>query len=476
MRAAAEQRPVAARGGVRGGRPASGDGASSAVVWSRVNVGDMLEGVMTPLAISFVQHYRDHVHADCLAAVGMRDPGVPAHYYRAFEGRIYANVSYFGYLFSQTPVGADDRRFLRGFTDGSVDLSRYQSPYGRYGAGRPPIASWWFWARIQAQLARSATRRVAAMAGERQLELARFRALSLPSLPLAEVGAELDRALAWFHAVYAGYMGYFFNAFLLQGAGAALARRWLAPRDAEPFARAQAATMSINDERARLLRGLAQQADSAGLAPLLARSDPRALEVTLAHDPAGRVFLSGAVEPFLREHGFWGRREMELMNPRWSDEPALLFEELRARLTPPGGGPNARPGPIDLPPDLPPDLLRHRRVALTALAAMTRRWAGYRLATRPSVLAAIWLVRSLVLELGDRLARRGALLARDEVAYLELDELRAFAAGAAQGGAPPSRQTLEARRRVHLDHCRAPEPPPVLPAGALARPSEPDVA
>lgn len=472
MRAAAEHRPVAARSGVRGGPPASGEGASSAVLWSRVNVGDMLEGVMTPLALSFVRHYRDHVHADCLAAVGMRDPGMPAHYYRAFEGRIYANVSYFGYLFSQTPVGADDRRFLRGFTDGSVDLSRYRNPYGRYGAGLPPVASWWFWARIQAQLASSATRHVAAMAGERQLELARFRALSLTSLPLVEVGDELDRALAWFRSVYAGYMGYFFNAHLLQGAAAAIARRWLAPRDAEPFAQAQAAAMSLGAERARLLRGLARQADGAGLASRLARSDPREAEVALSRDPAGRAFLSGAVEPFLREHGFWGRREMELMNPRWSDEPALLFEELRARLAPPGGGPDAQPGPIALPPGLP----RHQRVALAALAAVTKRWAGYRLATRPSVLAAIWCVRSLVLELGGRLARRGVLHARDEVAYLELDELRAFAAGRAQDGAHLSRRTIEARCRVHLDHCRVPEPPPVLPAGALTLPSEPDVA
>ncbi|HEY6117615.1 MAG TPA: hypothetical protein VI172_16795, partial [Candidatus Dormibacteraeota bacterium] len=238
MRGAAEHRPVAARSGVRGRAPASVEGANPAVLWSRVNVGDMLEGVMTPLALSFVRHYRDHVHADCLAAVGMRDPGTPAHYYRAFEGRIYANVSYFGYLFSQTPVGTDDRRFLRAFTDGSVDLSRYRSPYGRYGAGRPPVASWWFWVRIQAQLAGSATRHVTAMTERRRLELERFRALSLSSLPLAEVGAELDRALACFRSAYAEYMAYFFNAHLLQGASAALARRWLASRDAEPFAQA----------------------------------------------------------------------------------------------------------------------------------------------------------------------------------------------------------------------------------------------
>jgi pyruvate,water dikinase len=92
------------------------------------------------------------------------------------------------------------------------------------------------------------------------------------------------------------------------------------------------------------------------------------------------------------------------------------------------------------------------------------------------VLAAIWRVRSVVLELGVRLARRGALHARDEIAYLELDELRAFAAGHALGGAHLSRQTIEARRRVHLHHCRAPEPPPILPGGTLALPSELDVA
>jgi hypothetical protein len=471
VRAAAEQRPVAARSEVSEGTSACGKGANAAVLWSRVNVGDMLEGVMTPLALSFVRHYRDHVHADCLAAVGMRDPGTPADYYRAFEGRVYANVSYFGYLFSQTPVGTDCRRFLRGFTDDSVDLSRYRSPYGRYAARRPPVASWWFWVRSQAQLASSATRHVADMAEQRRLELERFRALSLSSLPLAEVGAELDRALSCFRSAYAGYMAYFFNAHLLQGASAAFARRWLAPRDAEPFAQALATAMSVSNERARLLRGLARQTDCAGFASLLVRSDPRELELALSRDPAGRAFLSATVEPFLREHGFWGRREMELMNPRWGDEPALLFEELRARLAPSGGGPDAQPGPLALPPGLP----RHRQVALAALAAVTKRWAGYRFATRPSVLAAIWRVRSLVLELGGRLARHGALHTRDEVAYLELDELRAFAAGHVHDGAL-SRRAIEARRRVHVGHCRAPEPPPVLPAGRLALLSEPDVA
>jgi pyruvate,water dikinase len=411
------------------------------------------------------------VHADCLAAVGMRDPGTPAHYYRAFQGRIYANVSYFGYLFSQTPIGTDERRFLRGFTDDSVNLSRYRSPYGPYSPGRPPVASWWFWVRIQAQLASSAARHVAAMAEQRRLELERFRALSLPSLPLVEVGVELDNALSCFRSMYAGYMAYFFNAHLLQGAAAAIAQRWLAPRDAEPFAQTLAATMSVGTERARLLHRLACRAEGARVASLIGRSNAHELEVALSRDPAGRTFLSETFKPFLREHGFWGRREMELMKPRWSDEPALLFEELRARMAQPGTGPDAQTGPIALPRGLP----RHRRVALAALEAATRRWARYRFATRQSVLAAIWRVRSLVLELGDPLARRGVLHTRDEVAYLELDELRAFAAGHAQGGAV-LRRTIEARRRLHLDHCRAPEPPPVLPAGRLALFSEPDVA
>lgn len=435
------------------------EGRRPVTLWSRVNVGDMLEGVMTPLSLSFIRHYRDHVHADCLSAVGMRDSGEPAQYYRAVEGRIYANVSYFGYLFSQTPIGQDDRSFLRAFTDDSVDLTSYQNPYGRYGAGRPPLESWWFWVRIQVRLASSAQRAVASMVHQRRLELARFRALPLPSLPLSEIGAELERALTWFRATYARYMAYFFNAHLLRGAATTAAQRWLGPSAAEPFARARAASMSINGERARLLRELAHQAEVAGVAPLLAQPDPRAL----AREPAGRAFVSQTLEPFLREHGFWGHREMELMHPRWSDAPAMLLEELRAWLAPPAG---LTTQPAEVTP--PPGLACTRRAALTALDAAATRWAGYRHATRPTVLAAIWRVRALVLELGDRLARRGALHAPDEVAYVELDELRTFAAGRAEDHVHLPRRTLDARRRTHLEHCRTPEPPAVLPTEAPA--------
>ncbi|HKE19472.1 MAG TPA: hypothetical protein VKB80_31560 [Kofleriaceae bacterium] len=446
---------------------------AAAVLWSRVNVGDMLEGLMTPLALSFVRHYRDHVHGDCLAAVGMRDRGRPELYYRAFEGRVYANVSYFGFLFSQTPIGSDLRAFLRGFTDESVDLARYRSPYGRYGAGSVPIASWWYWVTTQARQARTPSRRVEQLAGRARLEGARFRSLVLSSLSVSELGVELERALAGFRSAYAGYMPFYFTAYLLQGASAELARRWLAPGDAEPFARAAAAAMSVGGERRRLLAGLARAARQAGVDRVIARTDPREIEAALSGDPAGRAFLRQVVDPFLREHGVRGRREMELMNPRWIDAPALLHEELQGCIQ--QGGDDRAGAEVSAAPIAPlAGLARHRRVALAALAAAARRWAGYRLAARPGVLAAIWFVRSLALELGRRLAQIGALRGADEVAFLELDEIRAFAADR-PSGRPVTRTTLDARRRAHRAHPRDREPPAILSGSAPARFSRSDV-
>ncbi|HEY7675951.1 MAG TPA: PEP/pyruvate-binding domain-containing protein [Candidatus Methylomirabilis sp.] len=154
-------------------------------------------------------------------------------------------------------------------------------------------------------------------------------------------------------------------------------------------------------------------------------------------DPQGWRRLSpqsafrSALAMFLEEYGHRSVYEAEMANPRWREDPSFLLEQVRldlaegrtqvergaARATHQQAETEVRQLPLWARPAV-------RWLAANARAAAARREAG------KSALAALYEpTRSLALEIGRRLAARGALDAATDVFHLAWVELQAFLLG-----------------------------------------------
>jgi pyruvate,water dikinase len=175
-------------------------------------------------------------------------------------------------------------------------------------------------------------------------------------------------------------------------------------------------------------------------------------------NPDGDAFLE-AWDAFMEAHGHHCRGELELFNPRWSETPDAILEQLRSYL--------------DTEPEQ--DLLaRHRRLAktraealvecrrrlrnpikralLSFLVSKTRRCSPLRENAKSRMVRCLAAVRRLLLDVGE-----AAWPGRSEdVFFLRLDELDRLDEDLAE--------TI-GRRRAEYERNRAVTPPPVVIGG-----------
>lgn len=297
----------------------------SRIVWSNVNVGEALPGVVTPLTWSVLSGFSERGFRYAFGSLGCTVPR-DAELVGNFRGRIYLNLSEFMSILSQVP-GLNPRALLE--LGGGGQLEALESSVER----RSPYA---FLARLPATVGRYGAvnfdlgRRVAALDERFGTERTRittldFRLLSSGALDrvLHEVERLLDPTGQALLQVYGNLL-----------ASVVVLRtfvRIVEPDDGDALFR-------------DLLSGL-WDVDSAvpGLELLkvatIARSDLRARNYLVATAPRDLELSAVPVGPtrdallrLLDAHGWRGASEAELASPRWREDPSLILSTLRLHL------------------------------------------------------------------------------------------------------------------------------------------------
>jgi prodigiosin/undecylprodigiosin synthetase len=442
-------------------------------LWSRRNIGDMFDGVMTTLGGSFAEHYSSNVHGQCLRAMGLRELSEGSDYYRLFGGRLYANISYFAYLLSQTPLWRDTNTFTRAFTSEEFDLTRYKNPYGRMNEQKELLKSFFYWTKTQTVEFVTMSRRVATMVQEDRAHASDFERLNLPSLHISELGIILERELTEFANAYTSYLPIVFNAITLHGITSSLLDSWLG-REGKRIAAELEGKMdlSLHDSDA-LLDLLASAKLVPAVSAILSDNEPCFAQMALEDDEAGKHFVSAVLQPFLREHGARVTQEAELTNPRWKEDATPIYNFLQSCLNDETQRDthkaNQRKFRFLVPDTVYRDLTPLRRLVLQSLVRLYELCADLRIESRCLVVEPMYRIRRLIFESGRRLVEQGLLNSLDDVAYTDLESHRMFLAGKSVSSEVFVARKIEGQRRKYFDQLSA-TPPPVTIEGEWFRP------
>jgi pyruvate,water dikinase len=239
-----------------------------------------------------------------------------------------------------------------------------------------------------------------------------------------------------------------------------LCRRWLGDRSGEMAGRLLSGLGRMEDAEAGIalwrLAGTAHE-DAEVEAAVREEPDFAGLLRRVAPTPRGQRFLA-AWSDFLKDHGHHGGGEFEVSNPRWSEQPDCVLGLVRSHLA--GLG---RVDPVAQARRLAEDRHRLKRLALQRLrnpvkrllfdAVLRRAQEGLRFRETIKSRAIRWiaLVREMLLELGERLARRGILEQGPDVFFLQMTELEGAAAWTWDPRPAIADRRAEHRRNLALD-------------------------
>ncbi len=424
------------------------------VVWSNLNVGEALPGVATPLTWSILSAFSSLGFKRAFGSLGCSIPK-DAELVGNFRGRIYLNMTECLEILSQVP-GIRPKTLIA--LGGGGGLSQIES-------SMTPRSSLGFIARLPITTARFArenyrvTDRVAEFERDFAAERERLtgmdpRVLSAGALSktLTDVEHLLDQSGAIMLTVYGNMLG----TLVLLTAALKIA----AKDDADAFMR-------------RLLTGLADVDSAApGIAlwhiAEMARAEEPARDAILGSPAASLREESIPVGPtrraianFLKAYGHRGTREAEIAEPRWREDPTLLFATLQIHLRERAGT-----RPIDLERqqrevsdaalrELARRLPAPAHAAVRHLLSLTQRFMRLRERLRGFVTEVLGMFRTVALDASRRIVMTDPAAGEDAAFFLTIDELRtALRVGRFQV-APRVHQ-----RRAQFERDRAlPDPP-----------------
>ncbi len=439
--------------------------AAAPVVWSNVNVGELLPDVVTPMAWSLLHMFVMQLFAPFFRLIGIdlrREP-----WFVRIAGRVYANLSIFA-------------RFGRALPGARLELD---VAFGGHETTRPEVSAalrasaadcgWGVRARVLAGLPwllLTFLRYCGPRSNERLVQKVTRRTDALVALELA---GQSDRALLELlttgirdacrdaNALAAAAVGVTLSQALFR-----LTRRWLEDDSGALANRllSGAGAMASADSALELWR-LAEwgRAQPEVRQVLDSQAEFGQAQPALQATPAGREFLARWGEWNTR-HGHHTFAELDVGRPRWSESPDYVLGLLRSYAA----------APAD---HTPPAVHARRDAERTRLVADCRlRLAGWRwrlleyvmrrarrgLATRENfksqAVRVVAVMRGALLEFGRRLVRRGVLAAPDDVFFFEVEELESLLDGRL-GSAAGARV---AARRAECERYRALDPPPVI--------------
>lgn len=453
--------------GIERGQPRENDG------WTRTNAGEIFPLPMTPMTWSLMGVPLDtafgHMYHKPQWTEGR-------HFVALAGGYVYFN---FGLLnsFAVDRLGMPGREMLMGIGGPGAEEG-----FDSYGSGMR-------WGTVLRNLPYALRRtREHRTLPQRWIEIdaqtvtrrERLRGMDLASLEDDAILAELQTTGEWLQALSNFLMDAQSAAFGTFALVSYLLRVWLGHDDDVTSVIQGLPGIRTAEGNVELWK-LAQRAgEDAATRELIASTAAESLLETLRKGEQTR-WLAEAIDAFLAEYGHRSAGELELMEPRWSDDPALLLRPFREYVLNPRQESAAE--------------LAERQVAAREAGerkiaeALGSRWFDRALPLRRrvmadyikwaqiyaplrenpkfSLLSLVQEQRRLLCELADRLIRRGRFDARDEVFFLfrgELEEMVRHPADEVLAGRMRSRVV---RRRRQYEIWKGQSPPAVLGARAV---------
>jgi len=405
-------------------------------VWCNANVCENLPGVLTPMSWSLVELLLEGCFRPLLHMIGIDTDARP--WFGRIAGRVYLNVGLSDAILRSgwptAPVSVWDLLGGRPTDAEAAALERV-----RQSATRPSRRQIrrLLWLALRALPALSGTHGAAFLRALRQrldaLEQTPFPALSDAELSGVVSGIvprlfpELEEPLALVR-VFMSLSPAVACVLALPG----LTRGWLGDADGGIACRllGTAGDMASAEAALDLWRLAAWARQHTEVKAILAEPQPYPLlRHRLRGSPTGVGFLE-RWDAFVRRHGHHARGEVDAFNPRWSETPDELLDQIRHYL--------------DLPDGFDPTAEQARRRAerevlfeacRRRLRAPWKRWgfgwlvrrgqAGLRFRenVKSEAVRSVASLRAALLEAGRRLEARGLLATAGDVFYLEFGEL-----------------------------------------------------
>lgn len=400
-------------------------------LWTRANAGEVLPGLITPLTWSTIGAALNDWFQRSLVEAGFREAEGVA-FATLYQGRLYFNVGAM-YHYYVVRGGLPSRAVLQ--------------PFGGPGAdqGLPFPEAGLRWARLlrflpamgrqgrRQQRAPETLRRSIPLADEAARFLASLDVARLSLQELFEAEQRVTEQLEPFYQVFNDCNGAAFSAY---GTLSYLLELWTGdPSLANDLVVGLEMTKTAEGS-AELWRIARRAAARADVRTLVARSSPATMLDDLAAHPAAAPIASD-LRHFLSLFGHRAADELNIVNPRWAEDPAPLMAVFKSYVvSPPPGG----------PADVPERQRATREAAMARVDALLRRrlidrvvpWK--RLVLRSYIRQAqtfvplredpkFYLLKVMLplrrchLEIGARLMSLGILDQPEHVFYIDAEEL-----------------------------------------------------
>lgn len=407
-------------------------------VWTNANLGEVIPDVVTPVNWSLVKVLGTAIFDSIFSWIGIDFGDNPL--IGKVAGRAYFNINTFDGAIRHFPglrkmdlsqvLGGEQGKML---DLGQLKIREEDIPDFKFSRLKFVFKMPGFVFRILTHSPRRGVEYVAEMKGrgERLLRMD-LRSLSDDTI-VAHLESGVNEIYEEVHGIAFSGLGMFNFAQLGK-----ICRNWLGDREGS-FANVLLAGVGDMDvARAGLeLWGLAAKArenPEVGRAVLLGDGWQVARK-RISKLEGGKEFL-GKWDRFMKEHGHHTRGELEVYNPRWSEMPDYILNTVRAYL---------RGSAAANPPKHYQERARERdqlaaecrkrlknpikRIVFNFHLAQAQRGCVLRENIK-SVAVIYWAaMRSMLLELGERLAKRGTIEDRDDIFFLEFDEVGPVARG-----------------------------------------------
>lgn len=437
-------------------------------IWSNVNAGEVMPDVVTPMTRSVIEGALCDLFRVFFNIVGL-DMNPMALIGRV-AGRFYFNVNAVIAMLISIPGKRNPTNLGKVFGGHTAEFERFDLE-GLIPSYLPPARIRWGrglfgLARFLISLRPGIQRRA-----ERQLDFIRrkFEAvcqLHRPGLSESQLCSLYDDTI--YDALNIGSMTELMTFTMVYSAAFFhLCERWFRDENHAIANQLMAGVGGLEDAQSGFdLWDLAKRVSEERRLLILVQSGQTidVLRPSLSSFDSGKVFLA-AWDTFMARHGHLCRGEIELGNPRWSEQPDRILEMIRSFLPDPElANPHKRQELSVLRREELFDDCRKRlnpvkRWIFSWVARKAQLGSRIRENVKNRLVCAVAAMRKVLLELGDRLAAGGVIEESADIFFIMRDELPAVVDGRIDSREIRSR--IDSRRREY-DFNRSLDPPSVL--------------